>query len=70
MSRPDTYIQSMGEGGIARRCLVKDRDRIQGELMRFGEVMLINDIHDGLVFRYIPRGSREYGERIRSARLS
>jgi hypothetical protein len=50
----------MGEGGTPRRCLVKDRDRIRAELMRFGEVMLMNDIHDGLVFRYIPRGSAEY----------
>jgi hypothetical protein len=58
--RPDTYLQSMGEGGVPRRCLVKDRDNIRAELMRYGEVMLMNDIHDGAVFRYIPRGSAEY----------
>jgi hypothetical protein len=58
--RPDTYMQTMGVGGTPRRCLVKDRDEIRRELMRYGEVMLMNDIHDGQVFRYIPRGSPEY----------
>lgn len=68
--RPDTYMQSMGVGGTARRCLVRDRDAIQRELMRFGEVMLMNDIHDGEVFRYIPRGSQEWRARLNSATLT
>lgn len=58
--RPDTYMQSMGVGGVPRRCLVKDREKIRAELMAHGEVMLMNDIHDGEVFRYIPRDSDEY----------
>jgi hypothetical protein len=58
--RPDTYMQSMGPGAPPRRCLVKDREQIREELMRHGEVMLMNDIHGGEVFRYIPRGSDEY----------
>ena len=65
--RPDTYMQSMGQGATPRRCLVKDREKIRTELMRYGSVMLINDIHDGLVFRYIPRGCAEYNLRVMTA---